>query len=266
MRKEKGQALLIVILTMVVALTVGLSVASRSITNIRTSTAQEESQRAFSAAEAGIEEALKSGISIAEQTLPNSAKYFANVITPVSTTEFLVPNPVLKDEATQIWLSNYNGCASPPCYVNPYNGTITIYWGDPAESCTDVAALEVIAFSGSATSPIVTRYALDPCSGFRGNNFSSVTTGDFTLQGVHFRNTYFITVSNGLIMRIIPLYKSTKIGVKGTASLPSQGKEIESTGKVVTGNNEVVRKIKVFQSNPSLPSLFDYAIFSGTNL
>ena len=56
---ERGQALLIVLLVMTVALTVGLSVATRTIVNVRITTQEEQSQRAFSAAEAGIEETLR---------------------------------------------------------------------------------------------------------------------------------------------------------------------------------------------------------------
>ena len=52
---QKGQILLLVVLVMTIALTIGLSLATRTITDIRTTTEEENSQRAFSAAEAGIE-------------------------------------------------------------------------------------------------------------------------------------------------------------------------------------------------------------------
>ncbi|MBI1919019.1 hypothetical protein HYS29_00310 [Candidatus Microgenomates bacterium] len=258
MGKQSGQALLIVVLTMVVALTVGLSVVSRSITNVRISTSEEESQRAFSAAEAGVEELLKSGAASAADTLPNQAIYNARAIAVSSPTEFLVPGTANKDEAVQVWLSNY------PDYASPYSGQITIYWGDPAEICNNVAAIEAIILSGSTTSPTINRYLLDPCS--RGNNFTLVSGGAGAVQGVNFGHSYLISVTNGLIMRMIPLYKSTNIAVKGNVVLPSQGKDIESTGEFTSAGQKVVRKIRVFQSHPSLPSIFDHAIFSGTSL
>ena len=72
---EQGQVLLIIVLVMVVALTVGLSLASRSLIQVRTTGEQAESQKAFSAAEAGIEQALQTGQNItAEQDLGNNAK------------------------------------------------------------------------------------------------------------------------------------------------------------------------------------------------
>ena len=61
LRNQRGQALLIVVLVMAVALTIGLAVVSRSITDIKISRQEEESARVFSVAEAGIEEALKLG-------------------------------------------------------------------------------------------------------------------------------------------------------------------------------------------------------------
>ena len=60
-RNQHGQALLIVLLTLAVTLTVVLSVVSRSVTDITVSTYEEDALRAFSAAEAGIEEALLKG-------------------------------------------------------------------------------------------------------------------------------------------------------------------------------------------------------------
>src|SRR3989344_2427210 len=57
-RMKSGQILILVLLIVVVSLAVGLSVASRNLTNLRISTQTEESQRAFSAAEGGVEDVL----------------------------------------------------------------------------------------------------------------------------------------------------------------------------------------------------------------
>lgn len=68
-RRESGQALLIILLLMSVALTVTLSTVSRTVTDITITTYEEDSSRAFSAAEAGIEEALlrQSAVSLTSQ-------------------------------------------------------------------------------------------------------------------------------------------------------------------------------------------------------
>jgi len=51
---EQGQMLLIVILVMVVALTIGLSVVTRTFTNVRTSNEKESSTTCFFSSRAGV--------------------------------------------------------------------------------------------------------------------------------------------------------------------------------------------------------------------
>src|SRR3990167_6486206 len=75
LNSKGGQGLLVIVVIMVVGLTVGLAVASRSITNIRTSTEEENSQRAFSAAEAGIEKVLKTGASSSLSNIGNNSGF-----------------------------------------------------------------------------------------------------------------------------------------------------------------------------------------------
>jgi len=65
---QRGQAALIALLVLTVATTIGLSLIARSTTDVSITRTQEESSRAFSAAEAGIELALKSGADVATST------------------------------------------------------------------------------------------------------------------------------------------------------------------------------------------------------
>lgn len=269
MRNQRGQTLLIVVLVMVVALTVGLSVASRSITNLRTTTEEENSQRAFSAAEAGVELALKSTCPppcSPTGVFENKAQ-FATVTSRVEGTEFLVNNgnPVFKDDGADVWLSNYPNYSSP---LTPQ--FFTIYWGSMSDSCPNSSALEVIVISGSRNAPTAKRYAYDPCS--RDNNFSKLVSpnvGTFSVKGKQFRYrtpTNDINITNGLIARAVPLYTSTPIAVstcnpagEKCTSLPAQGKVIESTGQ----SGGTARKVTLFQGYPKLPSeFFQYIIFS----
>src|SRR5882724_2093664 len=121
---QRGQVLLIIILVMTVALTVGLSVATRTVTNLRTTAEEENSQRAFSAAEAGVEQALQNNIANSG-TFTNNTSYQTS-LSALSGIEFLLNNgtPILKDNPEDIWLSTYPG------YTNPWSGNVTIYWGN----------------------------------------------------------------------------------------------------------------------------------------
>src|SRR3990167_5038568 len=55
---QSGQVALIVLLVMVVMLTLGISIAQRGVADVRISQQEEDSARAFQAAEAGLEQAL----------------------------------------------------------------------------------------------------------------------------------------------------------------------------------------------------------------
>jgi Tfp pilus assembly protein PilX len=264
----RGQMLLIVVLVMVVIMTVGLSAATRTITNIRVSTDEENSERAFSAAEAGLEQALGRNLGVSG-TLDNTSKY-QTTIAQLSGVEFLLNNnlPILKDDAVDVWLSTY------PNYTVPYyNGKMTIYWGSASDNCSTteanntMAALDIVVISGSTANPVATHYPVDPCPQRQtDNNFGNAINGGGNVSGKNFAYRTTIDVTNGLIARIIPLYSATPMAVKacnsgggGCNTLPAQGTIIQSTG--ISENAQ--RKIVSFQSYPKLPpEIFPFVLFS----
>lgn len=273
---HRGQALLIVVLVMVVVLTVGLSVASRSIVNLRITSEEQQSQRAFSAAEAGIELALRTNESITQAVdLKNNAEIKEVTFTNPSGSSFLLNggNNVIKEEGIDAWLvaHNDNGTIN---YSNPPDPNFfTIYWGNSADGCSN-AAIEVIVIAGtSASSATAKRYAYDPCSTRRGNNNfaapESAANKQKTVEGrTFFYNTHIadndrIDIRDGLVVRIIPLYANTPMALfmcnpgqgqedQNCTPLPSQGKQIESIGK----SGDATRKVTLFQGYPSLPVEF----------
>lgn len=262
---EKGQALLIVVLVMVVALTVGLSIASKTITNLRTSTEEANSQKALAAAEAGVEQAIKSnqiGNNVASGTFIDTKASYQTSVTAVSGTSFLVDggNPVVQDNGADLWLSTYS---SDPTQIfsNPWLGTLTIAWGSSSNPCSE-AALEVIIISGaSKQSATSKRYAFDACAGrVSSNHFTQIGLNQTTILGKNFYyQTSPITVSSGFLGRIIPLYANSVIGISGNTALPSQGTVITSTGTA----GSTTRKVNVFQGYPEIPSeYFPYNLFS----
>lgn len=259
MLEEKGQALLIVVLVMVISLTVGLSIASKSITSLRTSTEEANSQKALAAAEAGIEQALKSNVPIADGSFANKTTYSTSV-TPLLGTSFLLNagNSILQDDGIDIWLSDYSPDSSL-IYRNPWSGDLTITWGTNSNGCSN-AALEIAVITGSKASPILTRYSLDPCiarSNVNSFDFAPVVTRSISGKTLYHQKT--ISVSSGLIARVIPFYANAIIGVVGSPALPSQGSVVTSTGT----SGETQRRVNVFQGYPEIPSeYFPYNLFS----
>lgn len=279
LKDQSGQTLLIVVLVMVVSLTVGLSVVLRSITNVRIAAEEENSQRAFSAAEAGIEQALKTGANISNQTLDNNAVIKEVTIQQLSGDQFLVNsgNSIEKNDGVDIWLVEHNEDGTLD-YSSGWqelsaNSNLTLYWGNSNDGCVN-AALEVVVISGTQASPVSTRYAWDACAARRGqNSFDAPDTGFYSLGGKNFYYREEITISSaskGILVRINPLYAKTILAVKGCNenstpphascnTLPTQGKIVESVGSV----NETVRKVNFFQGYPKVPAeFFPHTLFS----
>ncbi len=277
-KAQSGQIFLLVILIMAVVSTIALSVITRSVTNIRTTTDEENSERAFSAAEAGIERALATNLA-ANQTVSgsfttsNGASY-QTTASSLSGLAFLLNNgvPILKDDVQDVWLTDY------PNYTTPWGGSrLTFYWGMSQDDCEPVpenntqAAIEIILLAGTKASPTITRYAVDPCVDRRsGNKFTAPDSGSGVVSGYTFANKKTINVSSGLMVRVIPLYASALIGVKGCASgvgdvtslctpIPPQGTVFESVGT----SDVTKRKIISFRGYPKIPrELFPFIIFS----
>lgn len=249
--------LLVVVLTMIVALTVGLSLASRTITNMKISKQNEESQRAFQAAEAGIEKALESATGSSLE-FTNNSKFTTTVTNPEGRSFLLNAGEVVEqDVGLDVWLSKY------PNYANPTTDTIFVYWSTTNQGCgrTDdnvVTALSIVTLSGNLSNPTVTREVYDPCT--RIQNGSPFDSRGGSVGGTSFNYVTSISVNAGLLMRVIPIYNSTKIGITtSSVNLPKQGTIVESVGE----SGETVRRVQYFSSNPQIPlEIFPYSILS----
>jgi len=265
---QKGQVLLLVVLASVIALTVGLAAISRSITSTRISTEESNSQKALSAAEAGIEEQINKALSGNAEDTPISETFNNNSgfisqaeeVKPFGGRAFEVNNgdTVPQDEGADIWLSDQD-------FSTPITSTqLTIYWNGNGNCAVNAAnvepAIEVAIIYGARDNPSMRRYAADFCRETRGNNFTRIYNSSNNVDGVPYNRRYVLpdTILRGYIARVIPLYASTKIGAQSSAPLPVQGYVIESTGE----SGDTVRKLRVFQGLPKLPiEFFPYNLF-----
>lgn len=268
LQMQAGQALLIILLIMAVALTVGLGVVSRSITDIKISRQEEESARVFSVAEAGIEEALRAGA-----IPPGGGVTIGGITATVSKTDlgggttFVFPKTVEAGDTQTVWLVEHDGESLDP--TKPYLGTqVEIYWGneDVVSPLPAVEATVIYDLNGFK----IARYAIDPDEGrATGNKFDSggITTG--SLEGKNFKFKKTITLPSGgtkYALRLKLLYNDQPqiLGVKGDADFPSQGECYESTASLLTSG--ITRKVQQCQSYKSPPGIFDYVLLSGGDL
>jgi Tfp pilus assembly protein PilX len=258
-KKQSGQVLLVVVLVTVVSLTVGLSVASKSITSFKTTTEEADSQKALHAAEAGIERAIQT--QVAPSGVFESSNYTTTITdTNVSSLPLNAGNLILRDEGIDLWLTNYPDYSQPASPIT----TFTVSWDASGKTCesttSPIPAMEIVVVSGTKASPTLTRYAYDPCSERRAlNNFTGQNLTNIVSTFPNYSVT--VTVADGLIARIIPIYGDSVISASTSndTPFPSQGKIITSTGE--SGDSK--RKVTVFQGHPAVPiELFPYSIFS----
>ncbi len=264
-KNQKGQTLLIVVLVMVISLTIGLSIASKTITNLRTTTEEVSSAQALSAAEAGVQQSIKTGQAVsAGSGFTSNNTTFTSSVTAISGLSILVNagSIIPQDEGVDVWLIDHDS-AGDLNFTNRWGGNMTIYWGSSSTVCNN-AALEVIRITGTAASTAVsTKSGYDPCSarqsGANGNNFTFVSSSPTTISGKTFYHSATLNnIVDGLVVRIIPLYTNTVLAVTGSNALPSQGSIVTSTGK----SSNVERKLSVVASYYSMPSqFFTYGLF-----
>jgi Tfp pilus assembly protein PilX len=279
LHENSGQAFLIVVLIMVIALTVGLSIASRTVTNLKMGSEEANSQKAFSAAEAGIEQYLQS--TTQNPTIGQTFNNGSSIVT-ISRTyvgqgarTVLLNNGdlVTKDEGADIWLSKFD--ANPAnLYATNWSGTFSIFWGDSsiANPCND-AAIELVVITGPTTwrtsgGLSLARYPVENgcANGSRSNNFTLVGTGsgaNFNGSGITLPYGSSFTLNNVLFARVIPLFFNTKIGVQIANTSPAfpntgEGQLIVSQGQ--SGSTQ--RQVNYFETWDTVPSAFIFSILS----
>jgi hypothetical protein len=288
-KTSKGQALLLVLLSMAVVLTIVLSILSRSVTDVAVTSREEEALRAFSAAEAGIEQALVVGADIGTTQI-GDASFAANVSGASSgTSEFASPVGLLSGESVLFWFVSHDPetqdltCdVDNPCFTG---SVFKICWGKEATLADDAAtpAVEVSVFyattPGDYATVQIARDAADPNSDRRSsNNFAAPDGVTCTVdnENFEFQKTIDLAalgvpagsygVQNGLQFAKVRIFYNTaashQIGIgtnfPGNSLLPSQGFRIVSTG--ISG--EANRRIEVFQGFGEPPAVFDAAVFS----
>lgn len=277
-KNQKGQAVLIVLLSLSVVLIIVLFIMSRSVTDISLSTKEEDSLRAFSAAEAGVERALVIGNS--SGTIDN-ATFNADVTSfAEGSTEVTFPISLKSGENAIFWLSRAGEATA-------FTGSQIRYcWGDPGTVATDAQspALEVTIFYTTTPNDLTTirtaRATLDPNPSRRStNSFGIGQDSTCTIGGDSFEYQATLNLPSlgisGYATEDVLQYTTAKIlyntavahkvgiDVAGTGSaLPSQGNKVVSDGSFGSSN----RKVEVYQLHPEVPSVFANAIFSTSGI
>jgi len=270
---QQGQIVLILVLLSVVGLTIGLSLIGRTITDIRISHQVEESSRAFSAAEAGIETALR-GTAIQETgnlTISGAAASYKVEMT--GGTSSVYSFPVTDPGAMQsLWFMEHKTDGSgklDESSAYSIGNPIGVCWGLGAEN--NAALVMTLIYRDEDDLYKIAKAAYDPGSGHLNNFLTTVEKiGNYCDGNFRFRKVINgalefwdgLTLNPGaklIALSLQPVYQATAMAVKPDnpeAKLPYQGKQIISLGTTDTG---IVRKIQVTQGFPLLPEIFNFS-------
>lgn len=294
--KQNGQALMIVLLAVAAVAAVALTVSSRSSTEVSITTDVEDSQRAFSAAEAGVEQILFEGTSgtVGDTFVNSGSTYTATTeyIPPAATqTQFVYPFQVSAGESATLWLMGHDSTTNEPtCSGGSTSSTAgdveTCFTGSSVNVCWGTlnsgvrSAVEVSVYYRTPAGSRVKRVVFDPDSTRRASNsFSAPTStnegsGTCTVEGTNY--PYMGTVnfsSMGIsfsqlntlrMLRVRSLYNTTptNIGFISDTRLPIQGIKIDSRGTA----GAATRRLNAFSLFPAIPDMFDAALYSPPGL
>lgn len=291
MKMQSGQALVVVLLVLAVVLTLGVSIASRTVTEVNISTVEDESSRALDAAEAGAEAELGRVATegVKTQVGSSSSTYTVSSVDVGNGESVSPPEQFKAGEIVTIFLSGHDANGNL-IYNDPnaYDKNMHICWGNEgtpnADPTTPAVEVRLYYYNPTTLKFGVAGNAYDtrPLRAAR-NGFTSPNNSGGQPCNLDGRNYPFfaknlsLTIdlnmpsdAKPLAMRVRLIYSGStghylgfqETGVTGTHTFPYQGKSIVSAGS----SAEAVRKVSVFQRYDDLPPLFDDSLSSATDL
>lgn len=230
-------------------LTVVLSTSFKSTTDIKIAKLEEESQKALSAAESAVEEALKSSgnVIIGTGNL-NAISGFSGGATISQVTSNTFTTPLLqKDEQYTLYVGTYDPATKT--VGNSVQEDITLCFGGGS----DIPAIEITLIQQNG----LKKYVVDPNGTSRVNN--ATTAGSTcTIDGNY---PYWFTIPAadiGITTKLLiarSLYGGGKMLFnRASTALPPQGRIVSSEAR--STGSDVTKSVELFQSYPQIPSEF----------
>ncbi|MCD6225727.1 hypothetical protein J7J95_01440 [bacterium] len=258
-----GQAGLVVLLLMAVAATIGLIMSRNVMTDVQITRVQEESARAFAAAEAGIESELYSWQTGEEVSLSFENAEVETDREEIGNSQSFVTLTVEDGDFGVIWLTNHDE-------EKKINTTTRFFTPSSFTLCWEKqAAVEAVLFYKEDGTFKTKRWAFDAQASSRGNNFSSPLEGVDCGQKESFSEPVGASLSLPsspaipLFVVVKVYYSSTPLAASASGNFPVQGVRVTSTGKIVSGEEKIVsRRLQVIQTWDLPPLVFLEPLFS----
>ena len=251
---QSGQVGIIIILIMVVLLTFGLSLASRSTREVALSQQEEESNRVFNAAEVGVERALATSLDFQSEELTQT-----DVLIPGTDSSLdynIRKNRILETrlvEGTTAMIRMKDQTTSLPT-------AIYIDWSRETDCTTSrkPSSLIVSVYNTTAGVNTVRYVSFGACT--RNDGITVAAAG----QNGYFRRATITTLAGDQFLRIKTVYNDTSLRVSAPTTLPIQAYDIRSQASSTLGNE--TRAVEVKRTLSVAPSVMDFALFSGSTL
>jgi len=281
---RQGQALLVVLLMLGVALTIGVSIASRSTTEVEISATQQEAARALEAAEAGLEKALGGLIvtdTLSEPVAPGAQESFSVSFSQATNTNMARFSGIRAGDNATVNLEY-----PEPTGPIQANAKARVCWGyQPSPGFQPALVASVYSRVQSTGKFRVKRWAFDPISSRAAVNRFTAASGAVNCPSVFEDGSGVFSYSAVLDeirdppggerplylqLRLLyngdnPQYVAVNTACGGCGSgwgwfIPRQGDEIISVGQA----GSTTKKLKVTQSFFDPWPIFSDAIFSGS--
>lgn len=247
-KSNSGQVAIVILLIMVVLLTVGLSLASRTTQEVFLSQQEAESARVFNAAEVGVEDALSQDF----DSITGTVTLNPTTVSDVSTTTTIQPTDTLETQVVE-------GAAVHLDLTGvPSGSNVTVRWS--RESGCVASILMSTYYDDGGTTKVI-HDAFGP-AGCRTDDFAEISSA--LVNGYHYTNN--ITLESGwtpLFARIRPVYADTALRVSGI-NFPTQFYVIRSEADNTQGQEN--RTVEVGRTLSAAPSFMDYALYSGAGI
>jgi len=258
-KNQSGQIAIVILLIMVVLLTVGLSLASRTTQEVFLSQQEAESTRVFNAAESGIENALSqdfSGISAEGETFSEDGSHTNATVPNVSTTTKITPKGVLETQITE------GSTVHLDLAANSEGDVIDVEWSRQSGCDSSASIIATTYYDDGTGTTKVAHEAFGPnlpCTSPRDTDeFTQVVLGSGS-DGYIYRETITLP-ANPLFMRIKAIYNDTPLRISG-AEASNQFFVIRAEADNDLGDEN--RTIEVGRGLSTAPSFMDYSVYSG---
>ncbi len=256
---QNGQILLFTILVSLVALTVAIAATRRTTVDIRRVETTTEADRAFSAAEAGIEEKLfeiKDGTPVPGSCTTCGLDFGTSNVKEidVSPENSLTLSELARDTSVSVHL--VEDIHNP---TSAFDGQLQVTWDRQR------ALVLTLVYKTTSGSYSVNRLAWR-CGPIVGNTFPQVSpTID---SGAKCATTFNIgslrpsSTDIPIMVRIRAMYGNTSLAISpATGTLPRQIVSITSTGQA----GEAERTVQARRTHTTLPVVFDFALFNASS-